>query len=277
MKAAVAEAKVAAPSKAAAKSQPPPADDAKGFPDAKMAEAESVGGAERGKSRGGTRGGKPNKATADTGLSGFGGVPAPNLDSEIEKCDGSEATTQALLGELITKPKLSEKLLQKPPFRFLHDIVMEVMKATGFATDLYVPDEMDSAKVADKTQKMTFLEKIIKLVGIQLNTLVEARPARIVAGLDAQITNNFLQLLAVAAKHVPDSTNAVRTVIDQMNGATGGGGDQEASAPSPAPAPAQERGRQPEEKKAEERPKPQRQVRDVVQCRSIRDYTSIRY
>ena len=163
-----------------------------------------------------------------------------------------------MLGELITRPKLTEKLLSKPPFRFLHDIVMEVMKATGFGTDLYMPDELDSSKVAEKTQKMTFLDKIIKLVGIQLNTLVEARSARIVAGLDAQITNNFLQLLAVAAKHVPDSTNAVRTVLDQMNGEGGGGGEQ-ASAPAPAPAPAQERSRPVEERKADERSKP-RQV-----------------
>jgi hypothetical protein len=38
-------------------------------------------------------------------------------------------------------------------------------------------------------------------------------PLSTVAGLDAQNTNNFLQLLAVAAKHVPDSTQAVRVVL----------------------------------------------------------------
>lgn len=171
---------------------------------------------ERGKSRGGTRGGKPNQATADTGLSGLNSSMAPKLDAEIEKCDGSEAMTQQLLGELITRPKLTEKLLQKPPFRFLHDIVMEVVKATGFGRGLYTDFETDSANVADKNQKMVFLEKIIKLVGVQLNTLVEARPNRIVAGLDPQNTNAFLQLLAVAAKHMPESTNAVRTVLEQF-------------------------------------------------------------
>ena len=36
---------------------------------------------------------------------------------------------------------------------------------------------------------MDFLEKIIKVVGVQLNTLVEARPAKIVAGLDVQVSN----------------------------------------------------------------------------------------
>ncbi len=172
---------------------------------------------ERGKSRGGTRGGKPNMATADTGLTGFGGaVPPPNLDSYIERCDSLETTTQMLLGEIITKPRLTEKLLSKPPFRFLHDIIMEVVKVTGFASDLFTPEEMDSAHINEKNQKLQFLEKIIRLVGVQLNTLVEAKPIKIVAGADPQVTNNFLQLLAVACKHMPDSRIAVKTVLNQM-------------------------------------------------------------
>ncbi|RYH32017.1 hypothetical protein EON65_01295 [archaeon] len=115
---------------------------------------------ERGKSRSGTRGGKPNQPSADVGLSGFssGSAPPPNLDAEIERCDGSEAMTQQLLGPLITRPKLSEKLLAKPPFRFLHDIIMEVIRATGFGTGLFTDAECDSASVADKTQKLIFLE-----------------------------------------------------------------------------------------------------------------------
>ncbi len=159
---------------------------------------------------------------------------APKLDGEIEKCDGSEAMTQQLLGELITRPKLTEKLLSKPPFRFLHDVVMEVIRATGFGRGLYTDFETDSQNVADKNQKMAFLEKIIKLVGVQLNTLVEARPNRIVAGLDPQITNNFLQLLAIAAKHMPDSTNGVRVVLEQFNEGGSGGGNT-ASDHSPPP------------------------------------------
>lgn len=198
---------------------------------------------ERGKSRGGTRGGKPNQQTADTGLGGFGGAMAPKLDAEIEKCDGSDAMTQQLLGSLISRPKLTEKLLAKPPFRFLFDIVMEVIRATGFARGLYSDFESDSANINEKNQKIQFLEKIIKVVGIQLNTLVEAKPARIVAGLDPQNTNNFLQLLAVAAKHMPDSTNAVRIALEQFDG-KGGDGEAPAAAPAPAVAPTKEERRE---------------------------------
>lgn len=229
----IAESKVSEPDKSGAKGS---SDDRKSFPsmegsketEAKLPiEMEQAVVPERGKSRGGTRGGKPQQATADTGLSGFADSLAPRLDAEIEKCDGSEAVTQALLGELITRPKLSEKHLSKPPFRFLFDIVMEVIKATGFGRGLYSEAESNSENVTSREQKIEFLEKIIKLVGIQLNTLVEAKPARIIAGLDVQNTNNFLQLLAVAAKHLPDSSAAVNTILD--------GGSVTAPAPVSAP------------------------------------------
>ena len=173
---------------------------------------------DRGRSRGGTRGGKPSTSSQDTaGLGSLNTDSLPNLDKEIEACDGSEATTQAMLGELISRPKLTEKLLSKPPFRFLHDIVTEVTRVTGFSRGMYTEEEMDSANVQEKEKKVLYLEKLIKLIGVHLNTVVEARPAKIVAGLEAQNTNVLLQLLAVAAKHRPDSSRSVMLALDQLN------------------------------------------------------------
>jgi TRAF3-interacting protein 1 len=130
---------------------------------------------------------------------------------------------------------------------------MEVIRATGFASGLYSPEESDSANVSEKEQKIVFLEKIIKVVGLQLNTLVVANPGKIIAGKDPQDTNNLLQLLAVAAKNLPDSSAAVRTVLGDA------GGPMSAPAPSVAavskPAPQQQRERE-VEKEIEERPAP---------------------
>ena len=173
---------------------------------------------ERGKSRGGTRNGRGNQKDSGAvaaGLAGFDDIP-PNLDSEIQKCDGTEETTKNLLGALISKPKLTDKLLQKPPFRFLFDIVMQIIEVTGFARGLYSGEELDSANITEKEKKIIFLDKIIKVVGQALNSLVEAKPSKIVQGLDPQSTNTFLQLLAIAAKNVPNSTNVVRSVLEQM-------------------------------------------------------------
>ena len=174
--------------------------------------------AERGKSRGGTRGGKPQNngsGAAAAGLAGFDDMP-PNLDSEIQQCDGTEDATRALLGPLITKPKLSDKLLGKPPFRFLFDIVMAVTEATGFARGLFSGDELDSSLINEKEKKMAFLDKILSLVGQHLNTFVEAKSMKIVAGVEPAQTNNFLQLLAVAAKNTPNSDRTVKVILEQL-------------------------------------------------------------
>ena len=55
--------------------------------------------------------------------------------------------TQDTLGKTIKKPALTEKLLSRPSFRFLHDIITEVIKSTGSLKRLYSDTEMNSANV----------------------------------------------------------------------------------------------------------------------------------
>lgn len=47
-------------------------------------------------------------------------MAAATIDPKIIK------KTQDTLGKIIKKPPLTEKHLSKPPFRYLHDMIMEV-------------------------------------------------------------------------------------------------------------------------------------------------------
>jgi hypothetical protein len=70
------------------------------------------------------------------------------------------------INSLIKKPNMSEKLLMKPPFRFLHDTISAVIQTTGFAEGLYSPEEMDSSTINEKGAKIAYLDKIFGVVGI---------------------------------------------------------------------------------------------------------------
>ena len=73
---------------------------------------------------------------------------------------------KVIIGDLIQKPKMTDKLLQRPPLRFLHDIISAITAGTGFAQGLYNEQELDSASLTEKQQKLDYLDKIFNLVGI---------------------------------------------------------------------------------------------------------------
>lgn len=72
--------------------------------------------------------------------------------------------TQKYLGKYVKKPPLSEKLLKKPPFRFLHDIINTVIKETGFLKGLFTDEELNSENVKEKEAKVAFLTKLIDAI-----------------------------------------------------------------------------------------------------------------
>ncbi|KAJ3280305.1 TRAF3-interacting protein 1 [Borealophlyctis nickersoniae] len=128
-----------------------------------------------------------------------------------------------LLGRIIKKPPLTAKLLSKPPFRYLHDLFSELIKVSGFANGLYSDVEMNHENVKDKEGKVAYLMKMIDCVGIATGVEVRANPLKIVAGLEPEETNAFLQLLAKATLKKVDTTDAVRRVLTgEHQGKTGG-------------------------------------------------------
>ncbi|ESS67138.1 hypothetical protein TCDM_04223 [Trypanosoma cruzi Dm28c] len=160
--------------------------------------------------------------------------------------------TQTELGAIISSPKLTEKLLLKPPFRFLHDIVTSFLSATGFPKGLYPDALLDSSNVTEKTIKIEFLTQLIAAVEAGTGKKVSAQPTKIVAGQEAEKTNELLQLLASCAKLTAEQKHAA------VQKAKGGGSEQPAADKKAAEQESKEKEKEKEverEQKAEERRK----------------------
>ncbi|XP_046940871.1 TRAF3-interacting protein 1 isoform X3 [Lynx rufus] len=121
--------------------------------------------------------------------------------------------TQEALGKVIRRPPLTEKLLNKPPFRYLHDIITEVIRVTGFMKGLYTDAEMKSDNVKDKDAKISFLQKAIDVVVMVSGEPLSAKPVRIVAGHEPERTNELLQRIGKCCLGKLSSDDAVKRVL----------------------------------------------------------------
>ncbi|XP_052805204.1 TRAF3-interacting protein 1-like isoform X3 [Mya arenaria] len=120
--------------------------------------------------------------------------------------------TQDSLGKVIKKPPLTEKLLSKPPFRFLHDVMTSVIKTTGVMKGLFSDSELNSENVKDKDSKIAFLQKAIDFVSHASGKSLPVKPAKVVAGHEPERTNEFLQALAAAISNKVDNDSIVDAV-----------------------------------------------------------------
>ena len=84
--------------------------------------------------------------------------------------------------QLFSKPKMTEKLLCKPPFRYLHDIFTATLSKTGFGEGLFQGDELNSKSYEDKDSKLGFLVKLITLTEMVIGEKMEIKPSMVLAG-----------------------------------------------------------------------------------------------
>ena len=113
-----------------------------------------------------------------------------------KELEDSISTTQQTLQAIFARPKCTSKLLTKPPFRFIFDIVTATLKNTGFPNQYF---SQDSDSLKDKTSKIEFLDKLIYLVSVCIGTELDVRASKIVAGLDPVKTNFLLSTFGKVA------------------------------------------------------------------------------
>ena len=114
---------------------------------------------------------------------------------------GDISETRSAIAALIKKPKCTDKLLARPPFRFLFDIIIAVNAATELGLEQVLTEaEFDSTNLKDKSSKLAFLDKVVEHVEARLgHQTIDLNPKKVIAGLETEKTRAFLQLLAAAA------------------------------------------------------------------------------
>ena len=59
-------------------------------------------------------------------------VSLSSIMKSVSSCNEDMDQTRIMISSIVAKPKCSDTLLNKPPFRFIHDIIVAIGKATQF-------------------------------------------------------------------------------------------------------------------------------------------------
>ncbi|VDP88048.1 unnamed protein product [Echinostoma caproni] len=138
--------------------------------------------------------------------------------------------TQETLGKIIRKPTLTDKLLSRPPFRFLHDIITAFIRTTGLMKGLFTPDELVADNVKEKENKLTFLQKVVDYLSVVHDTTIPVRIMSIIAGKEPEKTN---ELLVYLADTVNKNVNNDECVARALHGGGRAGGARKTKSRSP--------------------------------------------
>jgi hypothetical protein len=65
--------------------------------------------------------------------------------------------TKSALEAVISKPKMIEKYLARPPFKYLHEIISSVSKTTGYASGLFSAEEETADGIAVNMEYLSTL------------------------------------------------------------------------------------------------------------------------
>ena len=112
------------------------------------------------------------------------------------------------LAKLVNKTPINDKLLSRPPFRYLYDLITEINEKTK----CFQLMDIDADNVT-KEQKIDFLKSIIDQIGTDVN----AKPSKIVAGMEVEQTWEFLNLIAVKATAKYNKDNEPPKLVEKKS------------------------------------------------------------
>lgn len=124
------------------------------------------------------------------------------MNFQLEKLKMTTIETELInstidaLKELISRPPLTEKLLSRPPFKYILDICKAVSAVTGFPS----PESCNHDDITDREERAAFLSSVIGQISDQLGVPVDVQIKSILAGKDVPKTLRMLVMLAQAAK-----------------------------------------------------------------------------
>ena len=108
--------------------------------------------------------------------------------------------TFKMYASLIQKPIMTEKLIKRPPPKYIFDIIKSTMKVTGFPKGLFTDLELDSRYFAsDPHHKLYFLKKAVDITRLVMKENFEIKCSNILKGTETEQTNYFLQMFYKAA------------------------------------------------------------------------------
>lgn len=113
-----------------------------------------------------------------------------------EEVDYWSATIKAYEPLQLPTPEFSVKLLKRPPFRFIYDVVAAIDQRFQAYQHLFTEEQRDSASVDTKEKKIEYLQVLIHFITKVMNVELDVNPKKIVSGHDPEKTNMFLQYIA---------------------------------------------------------------------------------
>ena len=126
--------------------------------------------------------------------------------------------TGKMFSSLISKPKMTEKLLKKPPPKYIYDIILNTMAKTGFPKGLYTSEEEDHKYFeSDAHHKLDILQKAIDITKIVMNENFEIKCTNILKGEQPDKTNYFLQMFYKAATNGKDNSPLIQKYLEKKN------------------------------------------------------------